>query len=151
MRKKLTDNTDELAVPNDQHSQESYSRYDDLKREIERAYNGDVTITDAERLAAKFLLAKMEIAAELAVVDLDSRMKKNGLKAKRATVYMGAVASADKKPSDTLLENHCNLDPGVQLSMNEFEEADAKRESLKIYMDIFLNAHIYFRSLSRQG
>ena len=93
----------------------------------------------------------MEIAAELAVVDLDSRMKKNGLKAKRATTYMSVVASADKKPSDTLLENHCNLDPGVQLSMNEYEEADAKRESLKLYFGIFHEAHLYFRTIAKQG
>lgn len=125
------------------------SKYADLQHEIARAYQGDVTISDAEKLAAKFLLAQMEVADELSQYDLDARMKKNGVKAKRAMVYMEAATRSDKKPSDTLLEHHVAMDPGVQLAQNTYEESDAKRESLSLYLGIFKDAHIYFRGISK--
>lgn len=123
--------------------------YDELKAIIERAYEGDVTIDEAERLAAKFLLVQMDVAAELSSSDLDARMKKNGLKAKRAQAYMSEVARNEKKPSDTLLEQHVAMDPGCQIAAEQFEQADAKRESLHLYFNIFKDAHIYFRGISK--
>lgn len=123
--------------------------YEDLKREIERAYNGDVTIDEAERLAARFLMAQMEVAQELSIADLDARMKKNGLKTHKAFVYMEAATKGDKKPSEGFLENHIALDPGYQLAQRDFDSAENRRESMQLYLGIFKDAHIYFRGISK--
>lgn len=127
----------------------SLSDYESLKADIQNAYEGNVTIDEAERLAAKFLGAQMEIASQLSKLDLDSRMKKNGLKATRARAYMELVSRSDKKPSEGYLDQHVNLDVSSQLAQKEYDQVDSEKESLELYLNIFKDAHIYFRGISK--
>ncbi len=130
-------------------SSQVHGEFGDLALDVQRAYENGTTLDEAEKLAAKFLGAQLTIAAELATTDLDSRMKKNGLKAVKSAVYMTEATRGEKKPSEGMLENHVNLSELVQGEQNRFDTADARKESLLLYFGIFKDAHIYFRGIAK--
>jgi hypothetical protein len=89
------------------------------------------------------------ISEELQSADLDSRMKKSGLKAIRAAIYMDNASKADKKPSDTYLQNIIDMDKLVIAEQQSFDEAEVKRDGLQNYYNIFKEAHIHFRGIAK--
>lgn len=121
----------------------------ELEDACQNAYEGGVEVTDAEKLAARALQAQIILSRELEKLDLDSRMKKNGVKAIKAAVYLEEVRKADKKPSDTMLEQICNLDKSVADSVEAHDQAEASREGLERYLGIFKDAHVFFRNVAR--
>jgi hypothetical protein len=135
--------------PSEQASSEIHNEFGELAADVQRAYDEGVSLEEAERLAAKFLGAQMRIAEELARVDLDARMKKNGLKAIKSRVYMDAATSGDKKPAENFLENLVNLSTDVCVSQDMYDESDSRKESLSVYLGIFKDAHIYFRGIAK--
>lgn len=122
---------------------------EELTQDIQNAYESSPTIEEAEKLAAKFLSAQILVGSHLAKADLNARMRKSGLKAIRAAVYMDAVSKADKKPSDTMLENIVNQDEIVSNEQRAFDEAEVYRNELQNYLSVFKDGHIYFRSLAK--
>src|SRR5262245_31155706 len=103
--------------------------FKDLESEIKDAYEGSgKTVEEAEKLAAKFLHAQMQISSELKTSDLDTRMKKAGVKAIRAQMYLEEVSKSEKKPSDTLLDQVLNSNNIVVAAQSDFDEAEASRE-----------------------
>ena len=120
-----------------------------LEQDVQRAYEESVTVEEAERLAAKVLTVQLKIARELAITDLNARMRKNGLKAQRAQAYMDECNKSEKKPAEGYLENVVTLDPKVKLAQATYDEQDARKESLTLYLGIFKDAHIYFRGIAR--
>lgn len=136
----------DLTFPPEETSDNEFA---ELEQIFEEAYNGNVTIDEAERLAAKFLLAQMRVARELAVVDLDAKAKKAGVKASKAAAYMAEVKRNDKKPAEGLLEHVVNLDQQVCAAVDLFDKAEARKESLSLYFSIFKEAHVYFRGVSK--
>jgi hypothetical protein len=120
-----------------------------LEKDVQRAYDESITLEEAERLAAKVLTVQLKIARELAVMDLNSRMRKNGLKAKRAEAYMAECNKSEKKPAEGYLDNVITLDAGVKEAQANFDETDSRKESLAIYLGIFKDAHIYFRGIAK--
>jgi|ERR1019366_4651962 hypothetical protein len=120
-----------------------------LETKIQAAYTGGVTLSDAELLAAEFLRAQMKVSEELKVADLDSRMRKSGVKAIRAAVYMEAATKTDKKPSDSMLEAITNMSKVVQDSQDGLDKAEAEKDELTRYYNIFRESHIYFRGISK--
>lgn len=124
---------------------------EDLKEEIKLAYTSEVSLTKAEKLAARFLHAQMEVSDQLRSVDLDSRMKKSGSKAVKAGVYMEVATASDKKPSDTFIENVVNRHELVNQQQDALDTAEVNRDSLERYYNIFREAHTYFRQMSRQS
>ena len=116
---------------------------------IELAYTEGVTIGDAEKYAAKFLHAQILIANELKEVDLDARMRKSGVKAIRAAVYLEEVKKNEKKPSDTLLEAIVNSTKLVQDEQDAFDASEVKRNELDNYLNVFKDAHIYMRGIAK--
>lgn len=122
-----------------------------LKRQVESAYESGVTVEDAERFAAKCLGAQITIAEALAVADLDSRMKKNGVKAVKAAIWHRAATDGDKKPSDKMLDAIVDMDKIVQDEQRSFDIADSHKDSLKVLLDIFKDGHIYFRNIGRNS
>lgn len=120
-----------------------------LKGIVARAYQEPILMDEAERLAARFLNAQMLIAEELRTSDLDARMRKNGLKAVKASVYMAAATAGEKKPSEGFLENLVTKDSVVQREQDAYDRADSYKESLTIYLGIFKDAHIYFRGIAK--
>jgi hypothetical protein len=138
-----------VELPQEQQTSQVHNEFGELAGDVQRAYEEGVSIEEAERLAAKFLGAQMKVAEELASVDLDARMKKNGMKATRSAVYMAAATAVEKKPSEGFLENTVNLDKMVQGAQERFDAADARKEALSIYLGIFKDAHIYFRGIAK--
>lgn len=121
----------------------------ELEADIHASYTSSVTLPEAEVLAAKFLHAQLAVSEELRRSDLDSRMRKAGLKAIRAAIYMEAATKDSKKPSDTLLEQMVNMNEMVSQEQNGFDKAEAERDDLERYYSIFREAHIYYRGLAR--
>jgi hypothetical protein len=68
-----------------------------LEQKIIQSYVEGVTMDQAERLAGEFLSAQLQVSEELKKYDLDSRMRKAGLKAVRSAVYLDIIKSNDKK------------------------------------------------------
>jgi hypothetical protein len=124
--------------------------FQDLEKEIQDAYTGDgKTAEEAEKLAAKFLHAQMQISASLKVADLDARMRKAGIKTVRGTIYLDEVSKAEKKPSDVLLEQVLNINELVISAQHDYDEAEVNKAELERWYDITREAHIYFRALSK--
>lgn len=120
-----------------------------LEAKIKSSYEEGVTLEAAEKLAGEFLRAQMVLSNELKVSDLDSRMRKSGLKAVRAAVYMKACSESDKKPTENALENILNTNEMVQNEQDALDKAEVERDDLKRYYDIFREAHIYFRGIAK--
>jgi hypothetical protein len=59
-----------------------------LETKIQKSYEEGITLEDAEKLAAEFLHAMMQISQQLKSLDLDARMKKAGLKSIKAATYL---------------------------------------------------------------
>lgn len=120
-----------------------------LETDIQNSYEEGVTVVDAEKLAGRFLHAQMQVSNELKKADLDSRMRKTGVKAVRAAIYMEAATKTDKKPSDVMLEAQVNLNELVQGEQQEFDKAEAAKDDLERYYNIFREGHIYFRGIAK--
>lgn len=123
--------------------------YAELTNDIKRAYEEGVDMPEAEKLAVKFLHAQLELSHELRVADLDARMKRTGVKAIKAAVYMEAATAGEKKPSDVMLDAKVNLDPLVQKEQDAFDTAEVDRDALQNYFNIFKEAHIFFRGVAK--
>lgn len=122
---------------------------EELEEDIKKAATENVEKDEAERLAAKFLLAQIEVSKSLRRADLTARLNKAAVKEKKASVYLAEVAKADKKPSDVLLEQIVNTDKGVWLEQSKFDASEVERDSLQDYFDVFKDSHIYFRSVGK--
>jgi hypothetical protein len=121
----------------------------ELEVSIQSAYTTGVTMEDAEKLAAKFLYGQMAVSAELRKSALDARMRKTGLKAIRAKMYLEEVAKSERKPSDVLLDHMLNENEVVIQAQTELDEAESNREELERYYDMLTNGHIYFRGVAK--
>lgn len=120
-----------------------------LEQKIKSSYESGTTIEEAEKLAAEFLGAQMRVSTELATSDLDSRMRKSGVKAIRAAIYMDAATKDPKKPSDVMLQAIVDLNEVVQAEQAEYDKKEVNKSELERLYDIFVNAHIYFRSVAK--
>ena len=122
---------------------------EELTNQIQDSYESGITMEEAEKLAGKFLYAQIQVSEELKKSDLDARMRKSGLKAIRAAVYLDAATKGDKKPSDVLLEHLINQTPEVNQSQDGMDKAESERDHLQNYLNIFKDAHIHFRSIAK--
>lgn len=120
-----------------------------LETKIQSAYENGVTLENAEKLAGEFLGAQLKVSTELRKADLDSRMRKSGVKAIRAAVYMEAATKSDKKPTEAMLSSIVDVNDMVQGEQNSLDSAEVERDDLKRYYDIFTNAHIFFRGVAK--
>lgn len=120
-----------------------------LEADVKRAYEEGVSLEDAERLAAKVLVVQMQIAEQLKSMDLDTRMRKTGVKAIRANTYLGIIERSEKKPTEGQLEHMVNSDKAVIIEQNLFDTTEVARDNLMLYFNIFKEAHIYFRGIAK--
>lgn len=121
----------------------------ELENKIKNTYTQGTTTEEAEKLAAEFLHAQMLISAELATVDLDARMKKSGVKAVKAAVYIEACSKSDKKPTESALEHTISLNEAVQVEQDKLDIAEVDRDNLTRYYNIFRDGHIYYRGIAK--
>ena len=123
----------------------------ELQEKIRSSYETSVTLDQAEKLAAEFLYAQMRVAQVLESSDLDARMKRSGNKAIRAAVYLSEATKSDKKPSDVMLNALVDTSPEVSGSQDAYDAAEAEKNLLENYYQIFREAHIYYRGLAKQS
>lgn len=123
--------------------------FEKLSDKIKNSYEEGITQSEAEKLAGEFLYAQMVVAEELRKADLDARMKKSGLKALAAAVYMEAATKGDKKPSDSFLQNLVDLDKLVQTERESFDQSEVEKDKLHNYLKIFQEAHIHYRTIAK--
>lgn len=121
----------------------------DLTQNIKDAYEAEVTMADAEKLAAKFLYGQLVLGTELRSADLDARMKKVGVKAIRAAIYLSEVQKADKKPSDVMLEALINSNEIVAGEQQVYDESEVARDELQNVLKVCHEAHVYFRGIAK--
>jgi ERCC4-type nuclease len=121
----------------------------ELEEQIVASYEDGVSMEQAEKLAAKFLHAQMIVSGELKKADLDSRMRKNGVKSIRAAIYLDIVQKADKKPTEAQIGAMIDTDSLVAGEQRSFDEAEANRDEMERYYGIFQNGHIYFRGIAK--
>lgn len=124
-------------------------KFEELTNDIKSAYEEGVTLEQAERLAAKFLFAQLSISDDLKSVSLDSRMKKSGLKAVRAAIYIQEATKSEKKPTESHLASLVEMNELVGSGQNAYDTAEVEAAHLQNYLNVFINAHIYFRGIAR--
>lgn len=120
-----------------------------LEAKIQSAYTEGVTLEEAEKLASEFLHGQLAVSNELKKSDLSSRMRKNGVKAIRAAIYLDTVQKSDKKPTESQLTAMLDSDKIVSDEQEALDLAEVGRDELKRYYDIFTNAHIHFRGIAK--
>lgn len=120
-----------------------------LQNKIIDAYENGVTLEDAERAAAEFLHGQLAVSAELKKASLSARMRKTGVKAVRAAIYLKEATKDSKKPSDVLLGALIDSDTIVQGEQEEYDKAEVDSDELERLYNVFREAHIFFRSVSR--
>jgi hypothetical protein len=122
-----------------------------LEAIITETYEEGVSLEEAEQHAGRFLVAQLTVSAELKKADLDTRMRKNGLKAIRAAIYLNAinVGEGGKKPTEAALDHMLNSNEMVESAQTEFDTAEANREELERLFNIFKDAHIFMRGVAK--
>lgn len=120
-----------------------------LEEKIKSSYEEGVSLEVAERLAAEFLHAQMLVSNELKIADLDSRMRKTGVKAVRAAIYADTCSKSDKKPTEAQIEHTINVNEVVQGEQKSLDAAETNRDDLTRYYNIFRESHIYYRGIAK--
>ena len=121
----------------------------DLENRLTSSYEGGVTMEEAESLAARFLVAQLSVSRELKTRDLDARTRKSGLKAIRAAVYLEIVQGVEKRPTVDMISAMVDSHEIVQQEQNSLDTAEVERADLERYFDVFTNAHIFYRGVSK--
>src|SRR5689334_18557792 len=93
-----------------------------LQSKIQSSYEEGVTLEQAERLAAEFLYAQLQVSNELKKADLDSRMRKSGVKAVRAAIYLDIISKSEgKRPTEAQLAATIDSDSLVTGEQKDFD------------------------------
>lgn len=120
-----------------------------LTNKIKDSYETGVTMEEAEKLAGEFLHAQLEVASQLKVADLDARMRRSGVKAVKAGVYLDAVQKSDKKPSDVMLTAIVDTDETVKTEQDAYDASEVDKDYLENVLNILRDAHIHFRTIAK--
>lgn len=121
----------------------------DLSSKIQAAYSEGVSMSEAECLAGEFLGAMISLSGQLREADLNARMRKTGVKAVKAAVYLAQIQAADKKPSDVLLGAKVDMDAMVIKEQESLDTAEVDRDELERSYNICREAHLHFRGLAK--
>lgn len=125
-------------------------RCEELEKVIQDAYMAGITLDEAERLAGNFLHATLQVNSELTKADLDARTRKSGLKTIRAACYLEIIQKSEgKKPTEAQIAAMIDTNEVVVKEQVGLDEADVLKAELERFYDIFNQAHIYFRQMSK--
>lgn len=120
-----------------------------MEDKIISSYESGVSLEEAERLAAEFLHAQIKVSRELKEADLSTRMRKSGLKAVRAAVYLEGATGSEKKPSDVLLNAQVDTNELVSGEQDAYDKAEVALAELERLHSVFREAHIFYRGVSK--
>lgn len=123
--------------------------YKKLEQKIITSYTEGVSLQDAEKLAAEFLSAQIAVSEELKKSAIMARLLKAQVKSTRAEVLLAEVAKVDKKPSDSMLQALVDVNGSVNTIQTDFDTAEEEANELERTYNIFRDAHIYYRGISR--
>lgn len=121
----------------------------DLETRISAAYENMPTLDEAEKLALYFLEARLVVGGQLRKVSLDARMRKTGLKAIKAAVFLEAATGTEKKPTDSVLTALVDRSELVQGEQKAFDVAEVDTSDLQNLLEVTKEAHIFFRGLAK--
>lgn len=122
----------------------------ELEELIQAAYTDNLTLDQAEKLAGNFLHALLQVSSELSKVDLDARTRKAGVKAIRAGAYLEIIQNSEgKKPTEAQIAAIIETNVLVISQQSESDAAEVLKAELERFYDIFNQAHIYFRQMSK--
>lgn len=122
---------------------------EDLTVDIKNAYETSVTLEQAEKLAAKFLYGQIQVANALQSADLDARMKKTGVKAVKAAVYLEEATKGEKKPTESFLAALVDRNDLVTGEQKDFDKSEVSKQYLENTFSILKEGHIYFRGIAK--
>lgn len=122
---------------------------EELEAKIEQAADSSIGLEDAEKLASQFTLGLIRVGEELTRADLNSRMRRSGVKAIKAAIYTEACSKAEKKPTESALEHMLNMHSLVTGEQEALDKAEVERDSLERYFSTFREALILYRGISR--
>lgn len=120
-----------------------------LEQKISNSYTDGISTEQAERLAGEFLSAMLKVSDEIKVQALDARMKKSGLKAIRAAIYLDIIQKADKRPTEAHTSAMIDSDKIVLEEQRRLDEAEVTVDQLERCYSIFSNAHIHYRGIAK--
>jgi len=120
-----------------------------LQEIIKQAYESEVTVSEAEKHAARFLEAQITISSALKECDLDCRMRKTGLKTLKSAIYLKEARSGEKKPSDVMIEAVINQDKLVASAQDELDAVEVTRNEFQSHYEICREGHIFFRGIAK--
>lgn len=120
-----------------------------LEQKIQQSYQSGTTLEEAEKLAAEFLLAQLKVSEQLKASDLDSRIRKAGVKAVKGAIYLDIVQKAEKKPTEAQITATIDTDKIVSDEQSALDQAEVQRDELERYYNIFREAHVFYRGVSR--
>lgn len=123
--------------------------FKELETKIQQSYEEGITIPEAERLAGEFLHCQMMVSAEIKKADLSARMRKSGVKAIKAGVYMEAASKGDKRPTEAALAATVDMDETARDHQDDLDLAEVERDELERQYDILVNGHIFFRGIAK--
>ncbi len=121
----------------------------ELEKKIEDSYISGISTEHAEKLSGEFLHAQLKVSEQLKKADLDARMRKSGVKAVRAAIYLDIVQKADKKPTESQIAAMIDSDKIVVDEQRGLDEAEVLRDEMERYYSIFQNAHIHYRTIAK--
>ena len=121
----------------------------DLENAIQKSYEEGVSMEEAEKLASKFLYAQIQVSNELRKADLDSRMRKSGLKAVRAAIYTTAKSDTSAKLTEAGVAAVIDTHEVVQGEQNELDKAEVTCDELERFFNIFKDGHVHFRTIAK--
>lgn len=120
-----------------------------LEDHIKDSYENGISMLQAERLAGEFLYGQLVVSTELTKLDLDSRMRKSGVKAIRAAIYLEECQKEAKKPTESMLTAIIDSNVDVIQQQNELDQIESDRDELKRLLDVYSNSHIHFRTICK--
>lgn len=124
-------------------------RVKELETIIQNSYTEGVTLEEAEKLAANFLHAALQVSSELSKADLNARTRKSGVKAVRAAIYLDTVQNSEKKPTEAQITALIDTNAIVAGEQSSLDSADVLKAELERLYDTFNNAHIYYRGVAK--
>lgn len=120
-----------------------------FQSKIQETYESGITLDQAERFASELLGGMLGVSTELSRKDLDARMKKTAIKALRAALYENACKGHEKKPTEGTLTALLDSNELIIGEQNRLDEAEVEVLELKRTYDIFNNAHVHYRNVSK--
>ncbi len=76
-------------------------------------------------------------------------MRKSGVKAVRAAIYLDIVQKSEKKPTEAQISAQIESDKLVLDEQRDLDSSEVSRDELERYYNIFQNAHVHYRNVSK--